>query len=214
MMRAMPKGNARWSTARQRIALLAVAGVAPVAPPCPGAAPTVASVRHELARFPASGPQDVYKLLFQMSLGSEHATHDPAMAREWLAREWSTLAPLPAGEPAEPLVDTLGGGPYARVNLRPYRNRGGTEPALLAAFLKTGEMHGSRATLRCREAAVVRTARRERWPIGADALGNFFAAQHLAGDTAVDHSAPYEQRYAPAYRVVGLSELKSLGLRP
>ena len=55
------------------------------------------------ARYPAMQLTDLYKLIHQAALGSEHAICAEASAREWLTRE---LAEMGVG-PAEPLPDLL-----------------------------------------------------------------------------------------------------------
>lgn len=178
---------------------------------CPDPAAIRAMLRRESARHPAAEVQDIYKLLFQATLGSEHATTDTAMARSWLAGEWRSLKPLPRGAAAERVVDTLAGGPYARVNLRPYRKNGGSEERLLAAFVRTGQsVHGSSEALHCAEDAAVAEARANKVSWSATSLQSFFASQRTGGDTAVHHSARYEAAYRPAYRVVALQTLTGL----
>lgn len=57
----------------------------------------------QVARFPAMESQDVYKLLYQATMGSRHAGLDSAMAARWLERELRDMGP----GPGEPVVDTI-----------------------------------------------------------------------------------------------------------
>ena len=87
---------------------------------------------------------------------------------------------------AEPLVDTLGiGGRFARVHLRPWRAAGGSPERLTAAFIATARLAGADTAAACR-----------RYP-------------------PTRHSAGYEMRYRPAYRVVAVELIPDLlrGLR-
>jgi hypothetical protein len=172
----------------------------PRSAPC-GEATWRALVVRELAQHPAMEIPDLYKLLLQATMGSEHAAADSAMAREWMHRELATLGPA---VPGEPLLDTLGrDGRYARVNLRPFIARGGDPERLLDAFLETPVVAPPDTTaFRCAEVAAESLAVRgaARWPI--DSLRDYFARERGAGFPAVDHSAGYVERYHPAYRVV------------
>ncbi|MDW8226743.1 MAG: hypothetical protein RMJ60_02985 [Anaerolineales bacterium] len=44
------------------------------------------------ARYPAMGLADLYKLIHQAALGSEHAIRNPEAARRWLNEELASLA--------------------------------------------------------------------------------------------------------------------------
>jgi hypothetical protein len=99
-------------------------------------------LRLHLDRYPLLQLEDLYKLLHQGVLGSEHAVTSPSGAREWLEREIAGLGP----GPEEPLIDPISGdGRIARVHLRPFLAGGGDQEALLTAFVRTAnEHHGSR----------------------------------------------------------------------
>lgn len=152
-------------------------------------------LRSHLARYPAMQIQDVYKLIHQAALGSEHAAPDPESARKWIERE---IAEMGNG-PSEPAIDPITpDGEIVRVHLRPYVLRGGSLTELVEAFLRTANEHrGEIALLESCWAAVVR-------------LGHFPAAemdefiQPLKADNypAVHHSAEYRNAYHPSYRVV------------
>jgi hypothetical protein len=165
-------------------------------------------VRSQLARYPRQEVQDLYKLLHQAALGSEHAVQDTAAARRWMERELATLAP----GPAEPVVDTLSpDGHLARIHLRPYLAAGGDPEVLLEAFVRTANTYrGSPGRLERYWAEAVRMAAAGDVPFSPGDLEAFFAAQAEAGHPAVHHSAVYEEAYAPAYRVVALANLRLL----
>ncbi|MGH7582960.1 MAG: hypothetical protein ACREL5_07040 [Gemmatimonadales bacterium] len=157
-------------------------------------------ITREVAQHPAMQFPDLYKLILQATMGSEHAAADRAMATEWMHRE---LASLGSG-PVEPLVDTLGrGGRYVRINLRPFVARGGNTDSLLEAFLETPSVAPPDSTaFRCAASAAESLARTDAIRLNPDSLRAYFAREIAAGYPAVDHSAAYEQRYHPAYRVV------------
>jgi hypothetical protein len=143
---------------------------------------------------------DLYKLLFQATMGSEHATGDRAMADEWMRREVAGLGP----GPAEPLVDTLGApGRFARIHLRPFIARRGIVDSLEAAFVSTGRVApADTAALGCAMAVANRLARQDSLPWKAGRVSAYLAGRAAAGYPAGDHSAAFERLYHPAYRVV------------
>lgn len=162
--------------------------------------PFTALLAEHTRRYPALQLQDVYKLLHQGCLGSEHAVSDPAAARRWLQSE---LAGLGEGPP-DPLLDPISGdGRILRLHLRPFLVAGGQPEDLLAAFLRTAnEYHGSPKCLRDAWQVVERLARRGAVPFtlaAAAAFGREMAAQ---GFPAVHHSPLYVAAYRPAYRVI------------
>jgi len=154
----------------------------------------------QLARFPAMEPQDVYKLIYQATLGSRHAGLDSAMAAQWLERELREMGP----GPAEAAIDTISAdGRMVRVNLRPYLASGGDRDAVLAAFVRTArEFRGSNADLRRQLGYVERMARDGEIRLSPVELRRYFARMRSAGYPAVEHSAAYVAAYRPAYRVV------------
>ena len=90
------------------------------------------------ARYPDMQVQDVYKLLHQAALGSEHAVSDPDSARDWLTRE---LAEMGAGV-MEPLIDPISpGGEIVRVHLRPFVAAGHESKVLLDVFIRSANKY-------------------------------------------------------------------------
>ena len=153
-----------------------------------------------LTRSPAMQVQDIYKLLHQAALGSEHAIRDEQAARDWLERE---LAEMGAG-PDDPLMDPLSpDGQILRVHLRPYLRAGKDPETLLQAFIQTAtEWRGSPEKLKEYGAAAARLAQAGTGPIRREEIEAFFANMEEQDFPAVHHSEVYERLYRPAYRVV------------
>src|SRR5512136_1192132 len=87
-----------------------------------------------IARYPLMQVRDLYKLIHQAALGSEHAVRDLESARAWLDRELKDLGP----GPADPLIDPISAdGRIVRVHLRPFLHAHGDLTALLDAFVRT-----------------------------------------------------------------------------
>ena len=154
----------------------------------------------QIRRHPEAGPEDLYKLLHQAAMGSEHAMTDTAGVRAWMTRELATMG---AGQ-QEPMIDTIApGGAVVRVHLRPWVAAGRSTDSLVAAFMKTATTFApdtARLTryLAAGRWAVERSATRftvDRWSAYTDSL-------RTAGYPAIHHSDGYERAYHPAYRVV------------
>jgi hypothetical protein len=182
--------------------LLGVAFVARATPPGPGGRPSPdweQLIRAHLVRYPLMEPADLYKLLHQTALGSEHAVRDTVAAREWLEAELATMGP----GPAEPLVDSLrADGWVVRIHLRPFMAAGGDPEALLQAFIGTGVEQGDREDLRRAGEVAVRLAREKALPWPDSTVSALFAGLAAQGFPAVHHSAVFVEQYRPAYRVV------------
>ena len=157
-------------------------------------------LRGQIARYPLMQPQDLYKLLHQAALGSEHAVRDAQAARDWLARELASLLP----GPLDPLCDPLSpDGRILRLHLRPFLAQGGDPQTLLEAFIQTAnQFHGSPQDLRLGWAAALQLARDGQLPFSPALLAEFFTPLEEQGFPALHHSLAYAQAYHPAYRVV------------
>ncbi|HEX7541440.1 MAG TPA: hypothetical protein VF352_04850 [Anaerolineales bacterium] len=153
-----------------------------------------------LTHTPAMQVQDVYKLLHQAALGSEHAVRDEQAARDWLEGEMAEM-----GEgPDDPLMDPLSpDGHIVRVHLRPYLQAGKDPETLLQAFIRTAnEWHASPERLKEYGAAAARLAQAGKGLILREEIEAFFAKMEERDFPAVHHSEVYERLYRPAYRVV------------
>jgi len=152
-------------------------------------------LQSHLSRYPAMQVQDVYKLVHQASMGSEHAVPNPESARKWLTRE---LAKMGQG-PLEPLIDPISAdGEIVRIHLRPYVATGHDPDSLLEAFIRTAnEYRGEIRLLEEYWQAAVNTAK---FPLAE--MDEFFRSVKAQNYPAVHHSREYEKSYRPAYRVV------------
>ncbi len=152
-------------------------------------------MRAHFNRYPAMQIQDLYKLVYQAAMGSEHATPDPVSARAWLISELNEMG----DGPAEPLLDPVSpDGEILRVHLRPYAASGGDAELLLGAFLRTArDFHGQPETLEAYWAAAART---HLFP--APEMDEFIETMRARRLPAAHHSESYARNYKPAYRVV------------
>jgi hypothetical protein len=162
-------------------------------------------VRDHLSRYPALQIQDLYKLVHQAALGSEHAVSDRGSVERWLTRE---LAEMGEGIP-EPLIDPIShDGAIVRIHLRPYVTTGHDAMRLLDAFIRTANNHHGDVQLLEQYWQDVMTM--DIFPVSE--MDEFFGELKEKGFPAVHHSAEYESLYKPAYRVVSLTLCPELRL--
>ena len=154
--------------------------------------------------------EDAYKWLFHATQGGEHAITSADGPRRWMNREWKTLT---APRPGEPLLTPLRpDGKLVRLNLRPYRARGGTAEPLLCAFIASAKKFTSdRAAFLTvwkelserLKAGKIGALTRAEW----ERLDKEAKAQNYP---AIEHSARYEKIRVPAYRVLTGEEAQRL----
>jgi len=152
-------------------------------------------LKSHFTRYPAMQIQDIYKLIHQAALGSEHAISNPEAAYAWLTREINEM-----GEGmAEPVMDPISAdGEIVRVHLRPYIASGKAIDLLLNAFLRTAqEFHGDPRTLERYWKSAIDMGRFPR-----PSMEEFIRPMKVQNYPAVHHSPDYEKLYRPAYRVV------------
>lgn len=152
-------------------------------------------LQSHLTRYPEMQIEDVYKLIHQAVMGSEHAITDPETARKWMERESAEMG----RGPVEPVIDPISpDGEIIRVHLRPYVLCGGTLEALLDAFIRTAnEHHGDIHLL---ESYWEIAASLDAFP--ASVMDEFIRSMKAQNYPAVHHSSEYERLYRPAYRVI------------
>jgi hypothetical protein len=163
---------------------------------------------NHFARTPAMQAQDVYKLLFQAALGSEHAVDDEKSVRVWLARELIEMGT----DPDDPLLDPISpDGQILRVHLRPYLRSGKDLEILLQAFIRTGsEWRASTETLKAYGGQAAHLLQAGTGSIRPEDFEAYFADMEKQGFPAVHHSVEYTRLYRPAYRVVASQFLEAI----
>jgi hypothetical protein len=165
-----------------------------------------AVVRQHVAQHPQAKAQDLYKLLYQGTMGTEHAAPDPDAVERSLARELDAVEP----RDAEPLTEPVDPeGRLVRLNLRPYKARGGSAAALARVFLQTAAELRPDPTSLSQVLSALRSA--DLGKAGPE-LRQFANLMSERGYPPVHHSDAYRESYAPAYRVVLARLLPELGL--
>ncbi len=156
----------------------------------------------EWRRTPEMRIQDAYKWLFHATLGGEHAVTDESFVRAWLEQEWDEIgAPIEGEEEIQRLTPS---GDLVRVNLRPYKARGGDRDAMLNAFICSAhEFRGDRADFLAEWhslGSILRSGETQKLTYSAWETLN--EEMQLHGYPTVHHSPEYENVYQPAYRVL------------
>lgn len=167
-----------------------------------GQAPFEDVLTTHLERYPRMQLQDLYKLVHQAALGSEHAVDDAASARAWLSGEIETLGEGPDEPKLDPLLPDSG---VVRVHLRPWIASGGNTDSLLSAFVMTANSYAGSGNLLLQLWGVAtELAATSRLPFDPTEMGDFIREMEESRFPAMRHSDLYEELYRPAYRVVAL----------
>lgn len=146
--------------------------------------------------------EDAYKWLYHATLGGEHAIRDATGPREWLAREWASLSEPLSDEPLVVPLDPEGR--ILRVNLRPYKRRGGDREMLLAVFVASAERFRPTKSvfLDAWNALGQRLAKGEIGKLTKSEWDRLDRSCAALSYPPIHHSAAYSAAYSPAYRVV------------
>ncbi|MBM3287881.1 MAG: hypothetical protein FJY88_11105 [Candidatus Eisenbacteria bacterium] len=156
----------------------------------------------------AVGIEDLYKLLHQAYQGPGHAVPSREAASLYLREEWAELDPAgPDEELLDPLVQ---GSPFLRLNLRPFKDGGGSIDSLLDAFVRSaGAPIDSTGFARAWQSAAS-TIEGGGVPWSIDEYRRLDERVRPLGYPAIHHSDAYERRFRPAYRVLSRPEAERL----
>lgn len=159
-------------------------------------------IQSHLALYPAMQARDVYKLLYQSICGAEHLMTSSSAFEEYLRTEFDAVTALDE----EPLMVPLRtDGSLSRINLCPYKARGGTIAALLRECMRAMQPvdQSARDVLRHAWSEFVDGCQAGKWAslLLTDVIDlDSWLLQHEY--PAVHHSDRYRQAYKPAYRLV------------
>jgi hypothetical protein len=158
-------------------------------------------IDEHLGRYPEMEARDVYKLLYQGTMGMGHLVRSPGDFAVRLQTEYEAVSP----RHAEPLWETIHPeDAIGRLNLRPFKAQEGNIESLIAACLETAEgTWGTLADLSTAWATFVKLARAGRWqrfpPTEVQSLSAWLEAHSYP---VVHHSTRYVEAYRPAYRLL------------
>ena len=167
------------------------------------------AVAAQLAAFPESTAQDVYKSFCQDYLGPEHLIPDPESARQYMQSELSSYREdLAAGEyevPAERYYPVGDSGNYIRVDLSVVLDSLVSSEALLDAFVESANA-GQNMTPDEWKAkwAEVEAVLRSDFPSVPGLQDDLAAIDSLVteGHLILHHSPAFNQAYHPHYRII------------
>jgi hypothetical protein len=161
----------------------------------------ISLLRQHLVWYPLIQVQDVYKLIFQGTMGPEHMVATRQEFSRRLEAEFETLAPDPGGRVFEPIrQDHL----LFRLNLRPYKAVHENPDLLITPLLQTTRsFHGDMNALASTWAEFVHL-------VEAGEMTGFAMAEvrdlnrriKKEDYPAIHHSEAYRQAYQPAYRLI------------
>jgi hypothetical protein len=163
-----------------------------------------------LSWYPLMKPRDVYKLVFQGVMGSEHLISSPEGFIKYLAEEFEPLLPEPAGRLFEPIRPDRS---LLRINLRSYKALQLGVDILIPHLLETARTFlGDPSQLQAVWMALVQSCEQGQ-------ITNFDIAEihqftgwlEGLGFPAVHHSEVYIREYQPAYRLISAQYAHQLG---
>jgi hypothetical protein len=160
----------------------------------------------QLLRYPVMEIQDLYKLLYQAAMGSEHVLSEFAAARSRIQDEINSFT----GGGNVRCESISPDGTIFRIHLRPFAENPDHLDAIGEAFVLTyRSSEGSTARLRLFWSAVEQICSAGHLPFEPFQLRQFFFQQEDNHFAAVHHSSRYHKAYRPAYRVVSSQYLPS-----
>ena len=168
-------------------------------------------IQQHLSWYPLMQPRDVYKLLYQGVMGSEHMIHSQQEFTSYLHVEFEQLQPDPTQHLLEPIRPD---GSLLRLNLRRYKSRQ-FDLDLLAQFLmKTAQLiTGTQAELRATWDIFVHLCHDSQLSVfDINAVDQFSRKLNQLDYPAMHHSETYAREYQPSYRLLSANFIHPLGL--
>jgi hypothetical protein len=154
-----------------------------------------------LTWYPLMELRDIYKLLYQGVLGSEHLLNSPEEYTRYLRHEYEHLQPHQHQRLLEPVRSD---GVMFRLNLRPYKSKQKNIDQLATYLFETAQLiFGTKAALS--EVWAVFTRLCQQGQIGhfdPDLISQFSQWLEEKEYPCVHHSKIYRREYQPAYRLI------------
>jgi len=157
-------------------------------------------VLDQYQRYPRMQVQDVYKLVYQAALGNEHLMIDRDRLRDYLIEELKRIKP----DSTIPLVEYLTpDSALVRLNLRRFKALRGDPDSLVGAMMECAhDFKRSKLNLLKYWGQFEDLVDKKKIPFNRKMTDQYYKKITKAKYPAVHHSGPYEQAYAPAYRVI------------
>lgn len=168
-------------------------------------------VRQHLIWYPLMEPRDIYKLLYQGVMGSEHLISSPEGFSQYLVEEFAPLISDPSERLLEPVRPNR---TLLRVNLRAYKCQQQQVDLLIPALLDTARsFSGDLTQLQAAWTDFVQSCE-QGWVTNFDLkqVHQFSARLEKLGYPAAHHSEIYSHTYQPAYRLISDQFIQRIGL--
>jgi hypothetical protein len=153
-------------------------------------------IRNHTDRYPEMQIQDIYKLVLQAAMGSEHNAADRDSVLKNLNDEMNQLSDLSSNEP---LVDTIStDGEIVRVHLRPFMKSSEDISLLAESFQRTTTDYPGQKNM-------IKTLWEDAIELDLfprETMNEFINNMEEMNFPAIHHSEPYRLAYQPAYRVI------------
>ena len=157
------------------------------------------AIEKQMATYPESTLQDVYKSFYQEHFGPGHIISDTASARRYLMRELSEM-----GETASPYFEPTGSqGDYVRVYLSAVSDSLITAEQLLDAFVRSANSWQEPAVNWLEKwEAIVSIIQANKIELEGFETDLPLLTEAARNNQAVHHSRRYNEAYHPHYRIV------------
>ena len=157
------------------------------------------AIERQLATYPESTLQDIYKSFYQEHFGPGHIISDTASARRYLMGELSEM-----GKTESPYFELTGSqGDYIRVYLSAVTDSLITAEQLLDAFIRSANSR-QEPTVSWMEKweAIVSIIQANKMEIEGFETDLSMLTEAARNNQAVHHSSRYNEAYHPHYRIV------------
>ncbi len=157
------------------------------------------AIERQLATYPESTLQDIYKSFYQEHFGPGHIISDTASARRYLMRELSEM-----GKTQSPYFEPTGSqGDYIRVYLSAVANSLITAEQLLDAFVRSANSR-QEPTVSWMEKweTIVSIIQANKIELEGFETDLPLLTEAARNNQAVHHSRRYNEAYHPHYRIV------------
>ena len=163
-------------------------------------------IERQLATYPESTLQDIYKSFYQEHFGPGHIISDTASARHYLMRELSEM-----GETQSPYFEPTGSqGYYVRVYLSAIADSLITAEQLLDAFIRSANSWQEPAVSWMEKwEAIVSIIQANKMEVQGFETDLPLLTEAARNSQAVHHSRSYNESYHPHYRIVERSIFES-----
>ena len=168
------------------------------------------ALERQLATYPASTLQDIYKSFYQEHFGPGHIISDTASARRYLMNELSEM-----GKTQSPYFEPTGSqGDYVRVYLSAIADSLITAEQLLDAFVRSANSWQNPAVSWMEKwRAIISVIQSNKMEIKGFETDFSLLNEAARNNQAMHHSQRYNEAYHPHYRIVERS-IFELELKP